>query len=84
MQDPVADMLMVDEIKDLGLVNVTGIGPGVEDAVRVHREVLAVAFPDALLKAAADGLGATGGIRRETGLFLPVQMLAKLPQVNHI
>ena len=77
VQHPVADVLVVDQVKDLGLVDVAGVGPGVEDAVGVHREILAVAPGNALLIAPADGLGGPGGVGREPGLLLPVQ---KLPQ----
>jgi hypothetical protein len=35
VQHPMADMFVVDEVKDLGLVDATGIGLGVEDAIGV-------------------------------------------------
>ena len=43
VQDPVADVLVIDEVEDLGLINVAGVGPGVQDAIGVHREILAEA-----------------------------------------
>jgi hypothetical protein len=76
MQDPVADMLMVYEVKDLGLVDIPGVSPGVEDAVRVHREVLAVALIDPLFITPAAGLDTSGRIRREA-LLLPVQTVTE-------
>ena len=39
MQDPVADMLMLDEIENLGLVDIAGVGPRMEDAVRIEGEL---------------------------------------------
>ena len=75
VQHPVADVLVVDEVKDLGLVDVAGVGPGVEDAVGVHREILAVAPGNGLFEAPAAGLGGPGGVRREPALLLPVQNL---------
>jgi len=76
VEHPMADVLVFYEIKDLGLVNVTRVGPGMEDTIRVHREILAVAFLDALFKAASDGLGAPGGIGGEAHFLLPVELLA--------
>ena len=75
VQHPVADLLVADEVKNLGFVDVAGVSPGVEDAVGVHREVLAVALGDALFIAPADGLDAPGGIRREPGFLLLIQAL---------
>jgi hypothetical protein len=75
VQHPVADLFVADEVKNLGLVDVTGVSPGVENAVGVHREVLAVALGDALFIAPADGLGTLGGIRREPGFLLLIQEL---------
>jgi hypothetical protein len=66
-------MFVVYEIKDLGLVDVAGVGPGMEDAVRVHRKVLAVALGDALFIMPSHGLDAFGGIAREPGLLLFIQ-----------
>jgi len=76
VQDPVADVFVFYEIEHLGLVDVAGIGPGMEDAVGVHRKVLAVAFPDTLFETAPNGLGAPGGIGGEAGFFLPLELLA--------
>jgi hypothetical protein len=73
VQHPVADLFVADEIKNLGFVDIAGVGPGVEDAVGVHREVLAVAKSDALFIAPADGANTLGGIRREPGFLLLIQ-----------
>jgi len=83
VQHPVADMLMIDEVKNLGLVDVPGVGPGMENAVRVHREVLAMALGDALLVTPPHRLGAAGGIRRELALLLPVQSIPQFRQFDH-
>ena len=68
VQHPVADMFVADEVKDLGFVDVAGVSPGVEDAVGVHRKVLAVALGDALFIAPADGRNTPGGIRQRARL----------------
>ena len=75
VQHPVADLFVADEVKNLGFVDVAGVSPGVEDAVRVHREVLAVAFGNALFIAPADSLHTLGGIGREPGFLLLIQAL---------
>ena len=76
VQNPMADVLVFYEVEDLGFVDVAGVGPGMEDAIRVHREILAVAFPDALFEAAPNRLGAPGGISGQANFFLPVELLA--------
>ena len=76
VQHPVADVFMVDEIEDLGLVDITGVGPGVEDAIGIYRELLAVAPGHGLFKTAAAGLDRAGGVRRQPGFLLPLQDLA--------
>ena len=75
VQHPVADLLVADEVKNLGFVDVSRISPGVEDAVGVHREVLAVALGDTHFIAPADRLHTPGGIRREPGFLLLIQEL---------
>jgi len=76
VEDPVADMLMLNEIKDLGFVNIAGIGLGMEDTVGIYRKILAMPLLDALLKATSDGLGAPGRIGGQASFFLPVELLA--------
>ena len=76
VENPVADVLVFYEIKNLGLVDIAGIGSGMQDAVGVHRVILTVAFLDPLFKAAAAGLGAFGGIGGQANFLLPVELLA--------
>ena len=42
MEDPVGEMVVADEGKDLGLVNITGIGKGIEYAIGIKAERLAI------------------------------------------
>jgi hypothetical protein len=46
VQNPVGDMIVFYKIKDLGFVDVAGIGQRMEDPVRVNREILAVSQLD--------------------------------------
>ena len=75
VQHPVADMFVFDEVKDLGFVDVAGIGLGVEDAVGVHGKILAVTLGDPLFKAPPHGRHTPAGIRREPGFLLLIQDL---------
>ncbi len=36
VQDSVGDVVVGDQAKDLGLIDVTGVGPGVEDAISIQ------------------------------------------------
>jgi hypothetical protein len=68
-------MFVVDEVKDLGFIDIAGVGLGVEDAVGVHSKVLAVALIDALFKAPAPGRDTAAGIRRQPAFLLLIQDL---------
>ena len=76
VQDPMADVFMLDEVKNLGLVDVAGVGLGMEDAVGVYGKVLTVAFLNTFFKAAPDGLGTSGGIGGKAGFLLPIEFPA--------
>jgi len=76
VQNPMTDVLMLDEVKDLGFVDITGISLGMEDAVGVYGKILAVSFLNALFKAAPDGLGTPGGISGKASLLLPIEVPA--------
>ena len=58
MEDPVGDMVVVDQTEDLGLVDIAGVGPGVENAVGVEGELLAITLP--IIVPAPDRLSAQG------------------------
>ena len=45
MQSPVGDMVVGHQAEDLGLVNITGVGPGVEDPVGVEGKILSIPMP---------------------------------------
>jgi hypothetical protein len=65
MKDPVGDVIVLDEIEDLGFVDVTGIGLGVKDAVPVEREALPVAGQNFFLLILPDGLPAETSVGRQ-------------------
>jgi polysaccharide pyruvyl transferase WcaK-like protein len=61
MEDPVGNVVVIDEIEDLGFVDVSGISEGMEDAVRVHSIILAMALGNPWVRPSSDGLWAPGG-----------------------
>ena len=44
MQNPVCDMIIFDEVKDLCFVDIAGIGKRVENPVGINRKTLSVAL----------------------------------------
>jgi hypothetical protein len=42
MQHAMGDMIILDEIKHLRFVDVSGIGHGMKDSVRIERKILSV------------------------------------------
>ena len=71
MEDPVGDMVIVDQAEDLGLVDIAGIGPRVENAVGVEGKLLAIARPVFIL--APDRLPARGRGRRQSALLVGIE-----------
>ena len=80
VQHPVGDVVVADEVEDLGLVDVARVGPRVEDAVHVDREGLAVALVQGLLAGAAQRRRVARGVRRQPPVFPQVERLADRPQ----
>jgi hypothetical protein len=73
MQDPVGYVVIVDQVKHLGFVNISGIGSGMENPVRIQGKGLPVA--DLLFLNAADTVTTVGGKRRQISLFALVKPL---------
>ena len=63
MQHAMGDMVMFDQVKDLGLVDVTGIGLGMQNPVRIQRKMLAMAFSNLGFVFTAHGLATQAGKR---------------------
>jgi len=58
VQAPMGDVVVGHQAEHLGLVDIPGVGPGVEDPVGVEGKTLAVALP--LFLGPPQGLGACG------------------------
>ena len=56
MQAPMGDMVVGNQAEYLGLVDIPGVGPGVEDPVGIEGKILAVAL--LLFFVSPQGLGA--------------------------
>ncbi len=69
------NVVIINEIKDLGFVDIAGVCEGVKNAVRVQSVVLAVAHEKAFLRVSADGMFAEGSQRREELLLTAIQGL---------
>jgi hypothetical protein len=68
MDDPVRDMVIINEIEDLRLVDIPGVGPGMDDPVRVAGIGCADIFCRPVMT--PDCIGTYGGKRGELGLAL--------------
>ena len=49
MKHPVGDMVIFDQVENLCFVNVSGVGKGVKDPIRIQRKILPVAGEDHFL-----------------------------------
>jgi hypothetical protein len=73
MQNPVGDVVIGDQAEDLSLVDVTGVGLGVEDAVGIQGIGLPVAI--SCLFATPLCLNAEAGSRRQAALLFAVEVI---------
>jgi hypothetical protein len=73
VQDPVGDVVVGDQAEDLGLVDVTGVGPGMEDAVGIQGIGLPVT--SSRLVFSSLGMNAQGSGRRKATLFIPIEFV---------
>jgi hypothetical protein len=69
MQNPVGNMIILDKIKDLGFINITGIRKRMQDTVRVDRKVLPVALNNLVICYPSDSLAAQTGPLRKPVFF---------------
>jgi len=46
VQDSMGNVIVLDEIEDLGLVYIAGVGQGMENPIRINRETLSVPLLD--------------------------------------
>jgi hypothetical protein len=61
VENSVGNMIILNEIENLGLVNIPGIGQGVEDSVCVERKVLPMPFQYHFFLLSPQGLSAWTG-----------------------
>jgi hypothetical protein len=71
VQDAVGDVVVGDQAEDLGLVDVAGVGPGVEDAVSIQSIGLPIAFMRLVLS--SFGMNAQSSGRRKTSLLILIE-----------
>jgi hypothetical protein len=80
MEDPMGDMVISDHVEDLSFIDVPGIGPGMENTVRVHGKGRPV--PLKMFLAAADGLPAFCRMRPEVLFLLGRQSFFNLYEIR--
>jgi hypothetical protein len=78
MKYPMGDMVMFNQIKDLGLVYITGVGQGVEDTVRIQGEMLSMTGGRIFIRFSPDGLGTFTGPWRQQIFLILVQLMFDL------
>jgi len=72
MENPVRDMIIVNQGKDLGLVNIAAVGPGMEDTVTIPGKLRTVIVAGFRPPPEADCAGT--GKRRKAGRLAAVQL----------
>jgi hypothetical protein len=75
-------MVILDQVKNLSFVNVSGVGQGVKDPIRIEREILPVAGENHFLLRLSQGMPAQTGPGRQS-FFLPgVELCLQVFQAN--
>jgi hypothetical protein len=69
MKDAVGNVIIFDEVEDLGLVNVPGIGQGVKNPICINGKILPVTVNNPRFISSSDSLNTQGGIRGKLVLF---------------
>ena len=73
VQDPVGDVVVGDQAEDPGLVDVAGVGPGVEDAVSIQGIGLSVTFSCFILS--SFGMNTQSSGRRKAPLLILIEVV---------
>lgn len=82
MKYPVGDVVILDEVKNLSFINVSRVGQGVEDPVRIQREILSVAGENHFLVRPSQGIPAQTGKGGEALFLFTVELGLQVFQSN--
>jgi hypothetical protein len=73
MQNPMGDVIVFDQIKNLGLVDIPGIGKGMQYPIRIKGKSLTVSVFGMGFRPPAESVSAEGCRRRQKGRFPVIQ-----------
>ena len=76
------DMVVVDQVEDLGFVDIPRIGEGVEDTIGVYRIVLTMACIKVFLRMPANGILAVSSEGRKEVPLPGIHRLFQPPQID--
>jgi hypothetical protein len=82
MKHPVGNMVILDQVKNLSFINVSGIGQGVKDPIRIQREILPVAGENHFLVRLSQGMPAQTGKGGQSFFLFLVELGLQLFQAN--
>jgi hypothetical protein len=77
MQDTMGDVIILNQVKNLGLIDVSGVGPGMENSIGIQRIGLAITVMQSLFGHSAKGLGAGRSPCEQQSLFSAIQRKLK-------
>jgi hypothetical protein len=82
MEHPVGDVVVLDQVKDLSFIDVSRVGKGMKDSIRIQRKTLPVAGEDHFLFRPSQGIPAQTGKRRESFFLFSVKVDPQVFQMN--
>jgi hypothetical protein len=82
MQYAVGDMIVMNQVRDLGFINIAGVGQRMQDAVYIQGKVLAISLLGSGIFSPSNTLSAEGGTGRQFPFFPEIQFMFQCIQIN--
>jgi hypothetical protein len=82
MKHPVGNVVILDQVKNLSFINVSGVGQGVKDSIRIQREILPVAGENHFLVRPSQGIPAQASKGGESFFLFSVELGLQVFQAN--
>ena len=82
MEHSVGNVVILDQVENLRFIDVSGVGQGVKNPVRIQREILPVAGENHFLVRPSNGMTAQAGKRGEALFLFSVELGLQVFQSN--
>jgi hypothetical protein len=84
MKHPMGNVVILDQVKNLSFINVSRVGQGVKDSIRIQREILPVAGENPFLFRLSQGIPTQTSKGGESFFLFPVELGLQVFQANRL